>query len=31
MDLVHGQIQEIEIVRGKIFQLEQTHNVIKAK
>lgn len=31
MDLVHGQIQEMELVRGKIFQLEQTHNIMKAK
>lgn len=30
-DAVHGQIQEMELVRGKIYQLEQTHLAMKAK
>ena len=28
---LHGQMQEMELVRGKIFQLEQTHNNIKTR
>ena len=30
-DLVHSQIQEMELVRSKIFQLEQTHMQMKQK
>jgi hypothetical protein len=30
-DLVANQIQEMELVRSKIFQLEQTHMQMKQK
>jgi hypothetical protein len=30
-DLVANQIQEMELVRSKIFQLEQTHMSMKQK
>jgi glucose repression regulatory protein TUP1 len=28
---LHGQMQEMELVRSKIYQLEQTHNSIKQR
>ena len=30
-DVVASQLQEMELVRGKVFQLEQTHMSMKQK